>query len=72
MYPPSWFAKTALPSSRWVQDYLPPPKAQLKECSRALRFIVFPECVAKLHTWKKPLDGAKNPYKPLFSNNIFV
>jgi hypothetical protein len=58
--------------SRWSQNYRAPLKVQLKEWFAALRFIVFPECVAKLHTWKRPLDGAKDPYKPLFSNNIFV
>jgi hypothetical protein len=58
--------------SRWVENYLPLPKAQLKEWFAALCFIVFPECVAKLHTSPKRLDGPGISFKLLFSNNIFV
>jgi hypothetical protein len=56
--------------SRWIENYLPPLKAQLKEWFAAPPLIVFPECVAKLHAWPKRPDETKNPFKLLLLNNI--
>ena len=58
--------------SRWVENYLPPLKAQLKDGLRHCVSMVFPECVAKLHTSQKPPERVQNPFKWLFLRNIFV
>jgi hypothetical protein len=64
--------KIALPVSRWIQNYPPPLKAQLKDGLPHCISMVFPACVAKLHTSAKRFDRTRNPFKLLFSNNIFV
>src|SRR6202167_2202854 len=72
MYPPCGSLKIALPVSRWIQNYLPPLKAQLKDGLPHCVPMVFPACVAKLHTSAKRFDRTRNPFKLLFANNIFV
>jgi hypothetical protein len=58
--------------SRWVEDYLPPSKAQLKECFATLCFIVFPEGVAKMHARPIARSDPEIPFKSLFSDGHFA
>src|ERR1700727_502095 len=59
MYPPCGSLKIALPVSRWIQNYLPPLKAQLKDGLSHCVSMVFLECVAKLHICSEPTDRVR-------------